>query len=303
MREEKERFFASDNYHPVFRYNWQVEKPQISSSPDNKTNLMNAIVNQDNLAIMQYAWKYFEIENWEYLGTAKMITSKTPSLEVKPRIEDFVPGFENAFKFLGLNDYQVETVDAFGFNCRPVYKLKKIQLSKYADFQFFDVEGEVRHELVHIIRYENGKYNQIGKAPNYLPTEEGLATLMHDTGKNGYISEFQHAAEYIASSIGVEGSLRDIYNYFVGIGFNNELAWQRASRHKFGFVNTETSGDILKPAMYFAHSQKLQKLENSELVRLFVGKIALSDLQNHDEYQGIVEKAKLKEFYDLDETH
>lgn len=301
LGEERERFFADEKYHPVFWYSWQNKETSLPF--DNiKTPLIRAILGQDHLEIMRHARVYFEVGNWDLLEVAKLTTSKIPVLEHRPQIEEFVKGFEEAFETLGLSEYSVDVVDGAGFNCRPQYKLKQIHLSKHADFQFFDVEGEVRHELTHIIRHENGNYNKIKKSPNYLPTEEGLATLMHDSGNNGHISEFQHAAEYIASTVGEKGSLRDIYNYFVEVGFNNELAWQRASRHKFGFVDTRAGGDILKPAMYFAHSQKLKKLATKDLIRLFVGKIELSELEGYKKYEGIIDKEIVKDFYKLGEV-
>lgn len=299
LLEQKEKFFASQSYHPVFNYIWQTNKPQINLA-SNKEKLINAIINQDIALITYYARLYFEVEDWRYLEVAKQLTSSMPVLEETGHNYNFIATFTKATRFLDLYGYSVKVVDTPGFNFRPSFKNKIIFMSKHANFQFFDIEGEICHELVHIIRYENGKYNKIRKSANYLPTEEGLATLMHDTGKNGYASRFQHAAEYIASRIGMEGSLRDIYEYFLSIGFNNDLAWERAVRHKFGFIKTREGGDILKPAMYFAHSQVIQKLSSAELLRLFVGKISLSDLIYHKEYRGSIEKDKLIQFYGLD---
>jgi hypothetical protein len=291
LAQEREKFLADDNYHPVFSYNWQ--------KADNKPGLVAAILAQDIDAIHKYASLKFELTNWDYLPAARRLTMQTPEPLPKESVQDFVDQFGSAFAELGLAGYSVEVVDAEGFNFRPAPRERKIYMSKHADFQFFDAAGEVRHELTHIIRYENGRYNQIKKSPHYLPTEEGLATLMQDTGKHGKTSEFQHAAEYIASSIGLKGSLRDIYDYFLSIGFNKELAWQRASRHKFGFVNTKEPGDILKPTMYFANSLKIKQISDEQKLRLFVGKIALAEISNYPEYRGLIDVSKLVEFYQL----
>ena len=78
--------------------------------------------------------------------------------------------------FLVYRSIGLRLVDEAGFNFRPVFNKKRVLMSRYADFQFFDVAGEVRHELVHIIRYENGRYNKIKRSKSYLPTEEGLAS-------------------------------------------------------------------------------------------------------------------------------
>jgi hypothetical protein len=43
-----------------------------------------------------------------------------------------------------------------------------------------------------------------------MPTEEGLASFMQDEyGEHGEALLFHHAAEYVTSSVGLGGSLRD----------------------------------------------------------------------------------------------
>ena len=172
-------------------------------------------------------------------------------------------------------------------------------MSKYANFEYMSVDGEIRHELVHIIRYENGIYNKIPRSDHYLPTEEGLATFMQDKDDIEGASQYQHAAEYMASRVGLSGSLRDIYNHFIGLGFSEDLAWQRASRHKFGFVNTKEPGDILKPAMYFANAQRVKNLSEKDLLNLFKGKVAIGDIESTNDYTGIVPENKLRYFYNI----
>lgn len=297
LLQEKQKFFFDDKYNPVFKYFWQSEDAKFVDDGTSKANLIEAIIENNSEKIIFAAKTHFSINDFEYLDKALQITSVKPEPigEMKP--EDFLTGFSEAFKFLGLDEYTIRVVDDHGFNFRPSVNRKEVAFSKHADFQFFDVESEVRHELAHIIRYENGKYNGIKKSSDYILTEEGLATLMADTGINGFAAEFQHAAEYVSSKIGLEGSLRDIFNYLKSIGFNDDLAWQRASRHKFGFIDTGKPGDILKPAIYFSNAEKLKKLSKDEIIRLFVGKISVSELENYSEYKGKITLNKLIEFY------
>ena len=129
-------------------------------------------------------------------------------------------------------------------------------------------------------------HNNIKPSLNYLPTEEGLASWCQDNTNddNGLA---QHAMEYIGTSIGLDGgSLRDIYECFRVYGASKELAWKRASRHKFGFIDTSLTGDIVKPAMYYANEIKIAKLSTEEKLRLFVGKISLNDLTDHQAFLG-----------------
>lgn len=295
---EESKFFETSSYHPTFHYDWENTQPQLSGESE-RLKLGRAILLQNHEDIVKFAKEYFEIDNFSLLELANEITKHTPSQVQHENQEDFINAFESAFSFFELNKYSIQVVNESGFNFRPSYKSQRIYMSKDADFQFFDADGEVRHELTHIIRNENGKFNRIIKSKNYLPTEEGLATLMQDTNTNSHASIFQHAAEYIASTIGLNSSLRDIYNYLISVGFNQKLAWQRASRHKFGFINTQEPGEILKPAMYFAHSQKLAKLNSDEKLRLFVGKISATELGSHSAYKGIVDADKIKEFFQI----
>lgn len=226
LKTQQERFFSEENYHPVFDYSWEKTKIIYKNSNPSKQTLITAILDQKHDEITNSAKQYFETNLDDYQLIAKEIISdfQRDKVTIKtPTLDEFAIAFQHAFKLLKL-DYKLEIVDETGFNFRPKPKDKKIIMSRHADFQFFDIEGEIRHELTHIIRYENSKFNKISPSQNYLPTEEGLATLMQDTGPNGISSQFQHAAEYMASVIGSQGSLRDMYDYLREIGFNPELA-------------------------------------------------------------------------------
>lgn len=297
LESEKEKFLNSTKYHPVFDYVWQSDSDNRPLGK--RRDLIEAIVIQDVESIQLLAKKHFQIGEWQFLERAKRaVGGKAPKKIMKEK-NDYVAAYGSAFKRFGLDEYGVELSGERGFNSRIQYSKRKLILSQHADLRFFDIDGKVKHDMVHIIRYENGRYNNIRRSDKYLPTEEGLASLMQDTAEGGSRSEFQHAAEYVASSIGVHGSLRDIFDYFVSIGFGRELAWQRAARHKFGFVRTETSGDILKPAMYYENSQRVAALASSSIVRLFTGKISIEDLGRHPTYRGRFSEEALCEYFDI----
>jgi hypothetical protein len=290
IAQEREKFFQSSSYNPAFKYNWP-------SQSDDK--FIQSILDQDRSLITTLALETFQVDLEESVNEAKSaLINRSFDLPVET-ISEIKSAFENAFSFFGLN-YQLELVDKYGFNFRPEPKNAKVVMSKHANLQFFDAEGEVKHEMVHILRYENSKFNKIEKSETYLPTEEGLASYMQDNSINGSASRFQHAAEYMASGVGIHGSLRDIFDYFISIGFNSELAWQRAIRHKFGFTDTSKPGDIIKPAMYFYNSIKIGKLARKDLLKLFIGKISISDLTEHSDYRGKFSVEKLRKFYGID---
>lgn len=301
LSEEKERFFNSDQYHPQLTYDWDVDKLKKQYKDDTEVlDFLDAIFNQDHRSIVLQAKKYFRSDlRQEHLNEAKKCLS-TP-LAKKPRedIQRIKTSFEKAFRFFDL-DYTFTYSNQQGFFFRPNAKNKTIVASLHADLQFFSIDGEVKHEMTHILRYENTRHNNIKRSPYYIETEEGLASYMQDYhGDYGAHSLFQHAAEYAVTEVGLRGSLRDMVDYLVAIGFTKELAWQRSVRHKFGFIDTSQPGDIMKPAMYFANEQKVQELTADERLRLFVGKIRMDELPMYPTYRGIIPESKLREFYSM----
>ncbi|MCA9381997.1 hypothetical protein KC660_01160 [Candidatus Dojkabacteria bacterium] len=299
LAEEEEKFFASDNYNPIFEYDWDNVNLDKLDLTRNKDKLIYSIINQDILNLVVNAETFFETELDEaVLQQAKSIVSNPPEKVPPQNISDLAKRFEEVFKEFSIN-FKVEVVDQKGFNIRPLNIGSKLIISKYANMDFFTIEGEIRHELVHIIRYLNGKFNNISWSANYLPTEEGLATCMHDYSKanRSDASLFQHASEYAVTEICLSGSLRDAFNFLVNIGLSEELAYQRVVRHKMGFVDTSKPGDIMKPAMYFYHSLKVSKLSNNEKLILFNGKISVDEIKDYDGYKGVIEKGKVEGFY------
>lgn len=295
---EKVKFFASSTYNPIFHYVWQDGVVSHLDLPKSKQALGLAIQSQDHRLITSAASKYFEVEiNPEGLAVAGSQSRQKGKTSVGTP-EKYVELMREALDYFDLQEVKVMLTDQAGFNARPRHGEKILLVSRHIQFEYFSMEGGVHHELVHFLRYYNRHHNQIKRSVNYLPTEEGLAAWCQDNTNddNGLA---QHAMEYVASSVGVTGSLRDIYDSMVDLGMSSELAWKRASRHKFGFVDTSLPGDILKPAMYYANELKIGKLTTDEKLRLFVGKIALSDLPDHPTYKGLWPAEILESFFHL----
>lgn len=296
---EEEQFFQSSSYNPRFVYDWDQEKIAAYNTQKPKyTRLIQAVVQQDIPTIIAEAQKQFEtVIDKTVLHEAQRIvaTHTTPALGSTP--EQMATAFRNALSFLEL-PYEVVISEKSGYSFRPVHGRSKLFVSRHANLDFITTDGAVKHELTHILRYVNSRANGYEYADNYLPTEEGLACYMQDyQGKGGDTALFQHAAQYVATSIGLNSSFRDIYNYFRTIGFSEKMAWQKSVRHKFGFVDTAQPGVIMKPGMYFYHEQKITRLTEDERWKLFVGKISVDMLPKIPAYSGVVPLTHLKEFY------
>ena len=299
LEAERVKFFASSTYNPIFHYLWQDDPGMDMAQRDPlKQELFEAVLSQDHSLISQVAQSYFDTQITPTILKLARDRGALSGIKTSGSAQHFAELLREGLDYFGLTDTKIVLSSQAGFNARPDHSHHQIIVSQHAHFEYFSMEGGVRHDLVHTIRHHNGQYNHLSRAANYLPTEEGLASWCqdHTNDDNG---EAQHAMEYVGSSIGLSGSLRDIYNYMIDSGMTRELAWKRASRHKFGFIDTGKPGDIIKPAMYFANEVKIGQLSSAEKLRLFVGKIALTDLPAHPVYSGRWPAKKLVDYFNL----
>ncbi len=301
---EEAHFIASDTYNPILQYAWDAdEQVRWRRKQTHLKPLLDSLQEKDYGKAMVHAEREFETEiNQTTLFAAHQHLSGHVQQIPQPSIEEIVLVFEQAFRQLGLEEYSIEVSDDRGFNFRPQCAQKNLKMSAHAQLGFLSLAGEVRHELVHIIRYENAVANSIKRSQRYLPTEEGLATFCQDYSdgiQQG--SLFQHAAEYAVTEVLRTQSFREGFNFLRDLGFSEKVAWQRAIRHKFGWQDTAQPGDIMKPSMYFHHSERIKRLSLAERYRLFVGKIALDELDAYPEYRGRVPLAALQSFYQFAE--
>lgn len=314
IAEEKEKFLKDSQYHPqfVFRtanreYLLSVisvleEKERTNTKNYFKAKLFLAISDNDFQQVTEWAKKLFN-KSYDYELANKAKTYVAAHLNCSPQkhsnIEDVAKRFEEVLKFFEI-PYSVEISDRHGFNCRPSHTKRKIYISRFANMQYFPVEGMVKHEMSHIIRGHNQNFLPMPQLNFYIRTEEGLACYFQDfTHDAGQISLYQHSIEYLATEVALEGSLRDTFNFMVDAGFNTELAWQRSIRHKFGFSDTKKPGDIMKPSMYFANEMKIKEHTKNELLRFLSGKLSYSQLSQVDGYQGPISQEKIQEYYKL----
>lgn len=284
---EKERFFSSENYSPQLEYDWNNEKLRkfLQATPEGKS-LIEALLSQDGQAITAAASEFFDVKFREDdIVLAKDLIKHIPAAS-NGNAEAYAKLMRQKLAKLGI-DYTVEIVDEHGFQGRPNHKKHILKLSKYLHLQFLCLDGITNHELVHIIRAVNGEYNNIPISRNYLPTEEGLACLVQDEMLTRPTpSSFQHALEYLAAHLSQTVGFREIYNFLIDHGSDPENAWLRGIRQKFGLRDTSRPGGLARSGMYFYHENLLRGFSQDELLRLFVGKIAVSELSKYHEYRG-----------------
>lgn len=303
LAEEEHRFFDSKTYNPQLRYDWdsQASREFMVSEP---YSALCVSLRQKNYSLaIKEAGRLFETNMvLPMVQVAAEYLHTQPARERQPSVQKVINAFEQAFVQLGLTEYGVEISEQRGFNFRPNQSSKRLTMSAHAELGYLTLAGEVKHELVHIIRFVNTVHNNIPFSTTYLPTEEGLATCCQDYTDGGRPqSLFQHAAEYAVTEVMLQGTFREGYEYLRDLGFSEKLAWQRGIRHKFGWQDTAQPGDIMKPSMYFYHAQKIRQLSLSERYRLFVGKVAAVELSNYPEYTGRVTLPMLEDYYQFSE--
>lgn len=295
---EKERFFSEENYSPQLEYNWdnQTIDHFLQDTPNGR-ELIDALLSQNGNAITSAAAKFFDVEfRPTDLALAKSLTTTTPS-PVNGTADEYAALMRQKLTKLGI-DYKVEIVDEHGFQGRPNHKKHILKLSKYLHLQFLTLDGITNHELVHIIRAINGESNHIPVSSDYLPTEEGLACLIQDELlTHPTSSSFQHALEYLAAYLSQTAGFREIYDFLIAHGSDPENAWLRGIRQKFGICDTSQPGGLAKSGMYFYHENLLHNLSEDELLRLFVGKISLTELPNYPEYIGKIPREVIIETF------
>jgi len=299
LDEEREKFFSSKNYNPTLKYIWSEENVTDWSEMYSKTiPLKEAILARDHKRIVQEAKLLFETElDEKLLNYSKEIIKNKPEVNNNQGLNEIVDGFEDALDKFGI-DYKISITDSEGYNIRPIHEKNEIHISKNPSQQFFKTKDILKHEMLHIVRSENSKYNNIPKSKNYLPTEEGFASFVQDYDSEIPTSSlFQHAAEYAVTEIALNGSLRNAVDYLINIGFSEDNAWKRGIRHKYGFIDTSLPGDIMKPSMYFYNAEKIKALSKKEQLRLFVGKISFKDLPDYPEYKGKFSTNEINEYF------
>ncbi len=299
--EEKRKFFSLSNYNPIFKYRWdQINFKEYYQKHPSKKSLVESIINQDIAAIVENAKGFFRTDiTDENVNIAKEALLNNPIKTENITSEDIIKAFQKAFEELHIN-YITEIKDRHGFSMRPNHFTNKLIISKYYKPQFETLDSSVKHEVTHIIRRVNWKYNNVKRSNYFLPTEEGLASFMGDFHSNDKGGAFyQHAAEYLATKVSLSSSFRELFEFFKSKGYSNDAAWIKSVRHKIGFIDTSTPGDIMKPSMYFYNEQKIRELNKEDLLKLFIGKLKLEDIKKYDHYFGEIKEEDLVNFYNL----
>lgn len=311
FKSERKKFFRLKNYNPQFRY------PQLAFSLDKTKRLLNKIKTDQTALGLIFAAKKQEFAKMllllKNIGRAKKFSqasillygqpqksicqkaesiiakTKQPDNSISPKEtaldQDLKKIFDKIFKQLDLN-WQTKIIKTLLSRLSTQYYGHSVKIKKGIQLNKKEVKCLINHELIHILRHENGrrqpyKIFSSGLA-NYLVWEEGLACY-NESRVDGCFNQrlWSFALRTLAVNHAQEHSFYKTYHQLTKYGALPETAWQITTRVKRGLKNTALPGAFTKDHLYlqgyFLVKEYLQK--GKPLNDLMMGKISPGDLK------------------------
>jgi len=200
--------------------------------------------------------------------------------------DETAPLFEEVLTKYGLHDWQVVVREHTIARC--TVGGKKVTLRKDATFSKQFLNALIAHEIeTHVLTAENGNHQPYelfrrGFA-NYIDTQEGLA--IHN--QNRFLSPYHEkrfgpVRNILATAYALEHSFVETRRYLEEeLGYDAEKALSKSIEVKRGLANTVEAGGFTKGVVYFRGQRAIEQFlaEGGDLKRLYIGKIALEDLE------------------------
>ncbi|MDP8033789.1 DUF1704 domain-containing protein [Pasteurella atlantica] len=311
LNQEKEQFIAkfrqNQKYNPIFKYcnsrdnSEVIEKLQIFYKQFSDINfclseLYKISINKDIEWLTHFENKGVTFNNW------------LSSLYGKPKDEDIQQALDILKTYnctLNKNEEQISAVEAqrfitsklemCGYNWKVTIQNMSAKMSvssleqtlnikDSATFTLSEIERLYVHEIeTHILRNENGKKQKyeifsIG-FPNYLATEEGLATLAEERNHlRSKYDEMKYALRLILCDKCLTTDFWDLFIFVKQYITNDSDAFDMVARIKRGLENTALFGGYTKDQVYFSGYNQLKLLPNEILKKLYIGKVGIEDL-------------------------
>jgi len=181
----------------------------------------------------------------------------------------------------------------------------KIYLKEKKLFEPSHVDSLIAHEIeTHVLTAENGDHQPYALlrrgCANYLDTQEGLAIY----NQNKVLSEFHERRfnsqrNIIALMFGLEHSFAETRAFLQEeIGYGPAKSITQAISIKRGLSDTSEKGGFTKSVVYFRGLRAIEQFreKGGDLKRLYVGKIALEDLEIVESLPDIKEPLLVPEF-------
>ncbi|TSC58427.1 MAG: Uncharacterized protein Greene041619_651 [Candidatus Peregrinibacteria bacterium Greene0416_19] len=320
LAEERARLETDRSYSPLFSY------PDVALDLDDMTQRMISVDTDDSplgiilakkrrellerMAVLQSrgnaeavtrsSAQLFGLPQEPLLSEARAFLSARAACDLLPPATDLLnaqeaaPLFEEAFLRYGLHDWQVLVRGSVVADCSVGWK--ELYLREGALFSREHIASLIVHEVeTHILTVVNGDHQPFeifrrGFA-DYLDTQEGLA-VFH---QNRVLSPFHEkrygpARSFLAVAYALTHSFVDTRRHLEEqLGYAAPKALTKAIELKRGLHDPSEPGCFTKGIVYFRGQRRIERFvsEGGDLRRLYVGKVAIDDLDLAEQVPGV----------------
>lgn len=320
LQEERELARGDASYNPIFQYNEPgfdledlEERLQSLSIDDSPLGILFKKKRRELLQRIQlvrargHAQRFTEASSALFgMPTSVLLTSAAAELRNRgacnlpsPLRDQLTAGeaadvFEQTLVAYGLHDWEISIREHTVARC--TVGGHKITLRADATFAKASLPALIAHEVeTHVLTAENGDHQPYelfrrGFA-NYLDTQEGLAIYNQNHVLPAHHDKrFGAARNILAVAYALEHTFAETRRYLVEeLGYGTEKALNKAIELKRGLGITEESGAFTKGIVYFRglHAVEQYLLQGGDMKRLYIGKIAMEDLDLLEKIPGV----------------
>ncbi len=329
LEEERVRLEQDKNYNPLFHY----REPDIPLD-DAEKKLEKSIQDTSPMGILLEKKRQELLTRIELLrsrgdaarftqhskalfGTPTAVLLQEAQAEIDRRLacdlpvpesellssEDAKKILEEALKRYSLHDWDVSVRPRLIADC--TVGRNKVYVREGARFERTHIDALIAHEIeTHTLTAENGAHQGYmlfrNGCANYLDTQEGLAIF----NQNRIYSPF-HEKRYnpprnlLGLAYSLEHSLAQTRAYLrEELGYSEDKSLSQAIAMKRGLSDTAEPGGFTKSVVYFRGLQAIEQFlkDGGDLARLYVGKIALEDLELVEQIEDLEQPLLLPAF-------
>lgn len=329
LAEERTKAQADRRYNPVFTYaepdvrlddiEHRLQALTIEDSP------LGTLFKKKRRELLQRislirsrgdAWKVTEASSALFgVPTSVLLTSALSELRNREACElpssekDRLTAQEAADEFMetltkyGLHDWQVSVRDHT--IARVTVGGRKVTIRNDAEFARRFLPALIAHEVeTHVLTAENGEHQPFelfrrGFA-NYLDTQEGLAIYNQNRFLSPYHEKrFGPARNILAAAFALEHSFADTRRYLEDeLEYDADKSLSKAIDMKRGLADTREPGGFTKGIVYYRGLRAIEQYlaQGGDLRRLYIGKIAMEDLELLEKIPGLKDPIVLPTF-------
>ena len=272
LLEEKEKFFADTSYNPQFIYEENIDETELY-----KYGLPKKDILEKAKRVVAAAYASGKTES-------DLVALDGPIIS-QQKVTDMVQAFLRAHD---LED-RFNISWSSSYISRATITSDTIKLKTSSEFRHYDTIGMIYHEIgTHALRrinyeqqpwYKNKK--KYGLLADYLPTEEGLASI-HSLLPKENKSAYSVALRYIAVDFAQHHSFSELWDFLTPYIDELEKRWMICVRQKRGMTDTSKYGGFTKDIVYF--SGMLEVIDwlinnSNDLKYLYSGKICIKNVK------------------------